>query len=440
MTAIRSEVLVVGGGPAGSATACFLARAGVDVLIVDRQRFPRDKPCAEYISPEGSRLLDAMGVLRALESAGGEQLNGMEVHAPGGAVVHGEFVAKHGYRGFRDWGLAIRRTVLDAILLDAARIAGARVMERVSVRKLVRNAGGRVQGALALTADGSAVSLDAPLTVGADGLHSMVGRHADLVRVGSWPRRYAAVAHFRGVQGMSAFGEMYVGAGRVGYAGLAAVGGGVTNVAVVVPAARAEEARGGVGEFVDEWVRALPDLAVRFERAERIDAGAAVGPFNSRARVAWRPGVALVGDAADFFDPFTGEGIYSAMRGGELLAAHALEAVRTPSRTRADAALAAYDRARRREFGPKWRIERLIGTAIECPAVFDWMARRLEADRAMADALIGVTGDFVPPRVVLRPSFLLRLIRPARWQRAPAAGAPIVSTPATRLSSEHRHS
>jgi len=79
---VTSEVIVVGGGPAGAATAWFLARAGVDVLVLDRARFPRDKPCAEYLSPQASRILDAMGVLEAAESAGGAQLSGQ-----GGQVI-----------------------------------------------------------------------------------------------------------------------------------------------------------------------------------------------------------------------------------------------------------------------------------------------------------------------------------------------------------------
>src|SRR6202021_4057675 len=79
---LDAEVIVVGGGPAGAATAWGLARAGIDVLVLDRARFPRDKPCAEYLSPQASRILDAMGVLEAAESAGGAQLSGMLVRAP----------------------------------------------------------------------------------------------------------------------------------------------------------------------------------------------------------------------------------------------------------------------------------------------------------------------------------------------------------------------
>ena len=126
-----AQALVVGGGPSGASTALALARLGVDVLVLDRARFPRDKPCSEYMSPEASRILAAMGVLDRVEGAGAAQLAGMRVRAPGGRTFQGDFAARHGFRGYRDRGLALRRTLLDAMLLDAARGAGARVREGV---------------------------------------------------------------------------------------------------------------------------------------------------------------------------------------------------------------------------------------------------------------------------------------------------------------------
>ncbi|MGH9418375.1 MAG: NAD(P)/FAD-dependent oxidoreductase, partial [Thermoanaerobaculia bacterium] len=129
----ESRAIIVGGGPAGSSTAFFLASAGVDVLVLDRARFPRDKPCSEYMSPQASRVLEAMGVLKQVEEAGAAQLTGMRVHAPDGSTIHGDFSSDHGYRGHRDRGLAVRRTILDSILLDRARAAGARVEEGVRV-------------------------------------------------------------------------------------------------------------------------------------------------------------------------------------------------------------------------------------------------------------------------------------------------------------------
>jgi flavin-dependent dehydrogenase len=126
------------------------------------------------------------------------------------------------------------------------------------------------------------------------------------------------------------------------------------------------------------------------------------------------PSAALVGDAADFYDPFTGEGIYSALRGGELLGPYLYESLRANNSRAADVPLEAYDRSRRHEFGGKWRVERLIGLAVTFPALMNRAARTLSRRSHLADLLVGVAGDFVPPGEVLRPGFLMQLLAPAK--------------------------
>jgi flavin-dependent dehydrogenase len=406
-----ADVIVVGGGPAGAATATALAHAGVDVLVLDRARFPRPKACSEYLSPEASRVLATLGALDEVESSGAAHLTGMHVRAPDGTWIRGRFVAEHGFRGFRDSGLALPRERLDAILLDSARRAGARVVERARVVDLERDAAGRVVGVHVLSRNGATLQRSA-LIVGADGLRSLVARRLGLARVGRWPRRIALVAHYRGVDDVADYGEMHV--ERDGYAGLADVGHGVTNVAVVVPSRYGRAiAASGPETFFEAWIAKRAHLAPRFARAERVSPILATGPFASHARRAWAGGAALVGDAADFFDPFTGEGIYAALRGGEMLATHILAADNVADPARVDEALRAYDRARRKEFGGKWIVERLIGAAVASHIVMNRAARALAVRRDLADLLVGVTGDFVPAREVLRPRFVLRLLAAA---------------------------
>ena len=408
----KYDAIVVGGGPAGASTAFALARGGARVLVVDRAHFPRPKPCAEYLSPQASRLLSGMGALDAVEAAGAAHLAGMIVRAPNGATLRGDFVAEHGYSAFRDRGLALRRTLLDPILLDCAREAGAEVREGAQVADLVRDGAGRVAGVELLAADGTRESVSAPLVVGADGLRSVVARRLGLSRTSRfWPRRVALVAHYENFGGMGDWGEMHVERG-VGYVGLAAVDGGLTNVAMVVPAAAARDMNGDRTSFFEQWLRDRPQLADRVAGARRVTPVLATGPFASHARRAWAPGVALVGDAADFFDPFTGEGIYSALRGGELLAPFALRALGSGSAAAFDASLRAYGQARRSEFRGKWMVERLINSAVGVAPVMNYFARTLSARKDMADLLVGVTGDFVPAREVLRPAYLLNLFRP----------------------------
>jgi flavin-dependent dehydrogenase len=409
---LRHDVIVVGGGPAGASTAFALSRAGARVLVLDRATFPRAKPCAEYLSPQASRLLSVMGALDAVEGAGAAHLAGMVIRAPNGAALRGDFVGQHGFRAFRDRGLALRRTILDPLLLECAQNAGAEVRQGVRVADVERDDTGRVTGVRVLRENGATETIDASLVVGADGLRSVVARRLGLAHTSRfWPKRIALVAHFENFGDVGEWGEMHV-EKDVGYVGLAAVDGGLTNVAMVVPNSAARAVSSDRTAFFEQWLRDRPQLAPRVAGARRVTPVLATGPFASHARRAWAPGAALVGDAADFFDPFTGEGIYSALRGGELLAPFALRALGSETAHDGDAALRDYDRARRTEFRGKWMVEKLIGAAVAYAPAMNYFSRTLEARKDMADLLVGVCGDFIPAREVLRPGYAFNLFRP----------------------------
>ncbi|HEY8795105.1 MAG TPA: NAD(P)/FAD-dependent oxidoreductase [Gemmatimonadaceae bacterium] len=419
------DVLVVGAGPAGSSAAWHLAREGARVVILERAHFPREKPCGEYLSPEASRILSAMGALEACEAAGAAHLAGMVIRAPNGARIRGEFAAAHGFRPFRDRGLALRRTVLDSILLDRARAAGAEVYEGEHVISVLRDSRGALCGVRARSEALGTRDIRARLVIGADGLRSTIARRMGVNRHVLGPRRLAFIGRYRNVDGMTDFGEMHV--EPEGYAGFADVGHGLTNVAVVVPRAGIRgTVHGNPSAFLEQWLAARAHLAPRMARAERESRVRVTGPFAVHASRAWGRGVALVGDAADFFDPFTGEGIYAALRGGELLAPYALESLAAGRAREADAALRAYDRARRRAFRGKWAVERLVALAVGAPALLDRAAATLEASPAMANLFVGVAGDFIPAREVLRPGYLAKLIfgNVVRSRSAPLPLAP----------------
>ncbi len=381
----------MGAGPAGSATALLLARAGARVLLLDRARFPRDKPCSEYLSPETTCVLERLGggVVEAVAAAAHARLTGMKVVAPSGAAMIGRFGARFSF--------ALPRTTFDTILRHAAEAAGAVVREGVKVENLVYDRGG---GAVGGVIAGGGETYRARVVVGADGLRSVVARRFGSMRT-SPPRRVAFTAHVAGVADVTDLGEMHI--GRTGYVGLGPIGDGVTTVALVLPV-RTLKSRPRFFEALERF----PGLAGRFDPRRVVRGLLATGPFAQWSRRPVAPGggggALLVGDAADFFDPFTGQGIYSALRGAELAAAAVVDTLTT------GVSLRAYARARRAAFAGKWLLERLIALGVGWPALAERVVGRLARRPDLADLLVRATGNCVPARAVLAPGVLARLL------------------------------
>jgi flavin-dependent dehydrogenase len=243
------------------------------------------------------------------------------------------------------------------------------------------------------------------MVVAADGLNSRIARLTGLSRRHSL-RRVALVTHAVDVAGMGDVGEMHV--SSFGYVGLASVGHGVTNLAIVVDLDRSGKPAAPPERWFFELLPGFSEVAGRMARARLVTPVRAVGPFGRWTTRATADRALLVGDAADFHDPFTGEGIYAALRGGELAAAHVLEALETGRFAARD--LATYDRARSRSFRGKWLFERLVAGAVARPVLFDRIASRLSRRPHLADLMIGVAGDFVPVTRLFRPLNVLQLV------------------------------
>lgn len=401
------QVAVVGAGPAGSATAIHLARAGLQVILVDRASFPRDKPCAEYLSPACEPLLRDLGVLDSLAAAMPARLRGFRIYAPNGAAFRGSFAGTCGMDGqpLFETGFAVPRLRLDALLVDAARRAGVEVREQWRLAGFTR-------GPRAVTTLTPAVGtpISARLVIAADGVHSTIARRARLHATGSL-RKIALVAHLRGIDGLDDYGEVHV-AGRR-YVGLAPLDPlpqvDLCNVAMVVDEARDGRALAGRPDaYLLSALETFPRLQGRLDHATLARRTLTTSRVCVRARRIASDGLLLVGDAAGYYDPFTGEGIYHALESARLAASTAVAALANGDLSAG--ALSQFARASRELFRGKRTIERIIQNAVQVPPLMNRIVHTLSEHPDMADTIVGVTGDFVPPSAVLRPGYLVRLI------------------------------
>jgi len=397
------DVIVVGAGPAGAATAILLAERGWSVTLLDKAAFPRPKICGEYLSPEAARILDRLGVLKAVDQAGAQPLRGMKIVAPDGTVLEGSYPTTGRWRGYRDHALAFPREALDRILVDRARGLPIDVRERHRATGLVRSASA-VTGVQAQNEDGEPCEMAGRLVVGADGRHSVVASALGLLRPHRL-RRMALIQHVSGLEDIVDRGEIYL--DPPDYAILNPVAPGLVNLGLVVPMHHARAFAHRLGAFFNARLRQLRHLAPRLSAMKAEGRLMAMGPLAYRVAEPQADGVMLVGDAAGFYDPFTGEGVFTALRSAELLTetAHAALTEGDLSRDR----LAAYAVARCHEFASKSRVTNALQLLIARRRLANVVAHMLSRRPSLLDAVLGVFGDFVPPAELLSPALLRRV-------------------------------
>jgi geranylgeranyl reductase family protein len=385
----------VGAGPAGCALACFLRRRGHDVLVLDAARFPRDKTCGESVSPEGWRLIAEMGAEERVRALRPHALHGMRLTSPDGTSFRGRYRNRAGF--------ALRRLVLDQALVETARSAGAEVRQATPVRGLLRERG--VTGGVVIGEGDERRPIRARVVVGADGRASLVSRSLGLRRCHPRLRRFAVRAHFEGMQGLGEQGEMHVGGG--GYCGVAPLSPTLANVAFVLGPRELRDAAGDLTGYLTRTLRERwPSVAERLEGARLLAPPSATGPLAVEALATAAPGALLVGDAAGFYDPFTGEGVTLALRTAEIAASVVDAALGARA---APALLEPYERQRAQATREKFRFNRALQLAVGCPPLFNHLARRLARRPDLADHLVGIAGDFVPARSAFALGFLREL-------------------------------
>jgi flavin-dependent dehydrogenase len=375
-------VLIVGAGPAGSTAALVLARAGVQVHIIDRASFPRDKLCGDSVNPGALALLRRHGLANAVE-ANGVPIRGMLVTGPGGAAVDGRYADGV-------VGRSLRRRDLDRLLLDAAIRAGAHFEPdvRVSGPALSGVNGARtVHGVLVRTGDGTTSERRSRLLIAADGRRSCIAFGLGLANHPARPRRWALGAYFEGTRGLDERGEMHIRKGR--YIGVAPVPGGLSNVCVVVPDAAARSLMHAPAVALEAALVADEQLRARFETARRVTDVQVLGPLAVDVTSAGVPGLLLAGDAAGFIDPMTGDGLRLALRGGELAAEAALGALEERI-----AEPHVWLQARRQaEFGGKLRVNRLLRMLVAHPLALGAASLGARALPSLIERLVEYAGD-----------------------------------------------
>ena len=383
------DVLIVGGGPAGSIAGVILARAGVRVRILDRAAFPRPKLCGDTVNPGALTLLRQLGVAEPVERCG-LRVDGMMVTGEHGVAIEGRY--PDGISG-----RAIERRELDWLLLQSAIAAGCEFESGVHVQRAdVSDA--RVLGVV-VGSNGRERRLEAPVTIAADGRRSVIAFGLGMARHPMRPRRWAIGAYFTGIatsrsetntyrsSTVRTVGEMHV--RRNWYIGIAEVPGAVTNVCLVKPSQPADADLRDPAGLLIRTLAADPMLRERAAGARLVSGPVVLGPLAVDSTDVTCDGLLVAGDAAGFVDPMTGDGLRFAIRGAQLAAASALEALEH-GWSGVHARLAA---GRRREFASKQRFNRALRALVASPRAVGAAAVAARLAPAILRAAIVRAGD-----------------------------------------------
>jgi len=338
------DAIIVGARCAGSPLGMLLSQKGRRVLIVDRAHFPSDTLSTHYITPDGTARLRAWGLYERVLATGVPAYNGVS------RTVQGHYLPP---QPDDPPGIAPRRTVLDKILVDAAREAGAEVREGVTVESLLTE-DGRVVGIRGRKGDES-FEERARIVVGADGRESFVARqvHADEYNQGGGTTA-GYYAYFKDFEHNGP--ELYLGGGQANF--VFPTNDDEVCIGVEFLAERFKSFREDVEGGVKASLEAIPALAPRFAKATRTSKIFGLAPHKSFYRKPFGPGWALVGDAGYYRDPLLGQGINDAFRDAENLA-NALDAI-FAGREDWNAVLADYEKLRNEATGMIYGLTNLL--------------------------------------------------------------------------------
>jgi 2-polyprenyl-6-methoxyphenol hydroxylase-like FAD-dependent oxidoreductase len=384
------DVIVVGARCAGAPLATMLARDGLRVCLVDKDRFPSDAPSTHGIQPTGIQVLERIGVLDSLLDLAPPILR-LRMVFDDIAAPPADVVAITGAPG-----LSVRRITLDEILLNAAAGAGADVRTRTAITGLVMDSG-RVAGVTTTSGE-----LRAPLVVGADGTRSAVAKMVGAREYHSTPNgRVFMWAYF---EADPTDGEMWI--GKIGdhtYLGMP-TDGGLTLIGVCPSIDRRDEVRADREAVYEAGLLAWPELHAGVDGARRDGPVRTMANLRGFFRPSAGPGWALVGDAGHFKDPTPGQGIADALRQSEKLAV-AIARGLDGGHGRPDEILRDWWRWRDEDAWEMYWFAHDMGAAGPTPPLRREAQRRIAADPELTTAMVRVLNHELRPSEAFTSGF-----------------------------------
>ncbi len=375
-----ADVIVVGAGPAGSAAAYYCASAGLNVLLLDKAAFPRDKVCGDGLTPRAVKELVAMG-LPIREEDGWIRNAGLRVIG-GGHRLELPWPELSSYPSF---GLAKTRMTFDHLLAEHARAAGAKLIERTNVTgPLVDDRTGRVVGVTARPVDddgrrtGDEVTYRAPVVIAADGVSSRLATALGIEKRHDRPMGVAVRTYFTTPRHQDPWMESHLelwdgppGRSNLmpGYGWIFALGDGTANVGLGSVSSTAAATKIDYKSLFATWMANAPaEWDFTPENQLGPVRGAAL-PMGFNRLPLYARGLMLVGDAGGMVSPFNGEGIAYGIMAGRLAAQAVAQAAARGTAAARERALATYPQAMRDELAGYYSLGRTFVKLIEHPQV-----------------------------------------------------------------------
>ncbi|MEO6821466.1 MAG: geranylgeranyl reductase family protein [Candidatus Nanopelagicales bacterium] len=375
-----ADVIVVGAGPAGTTTAYHLARQGLDVLVLEKTSFPREKVCGDGLTPRAVKALVSMGIDTS-PANGWARNSGLRIIGGGMSLL----MPWPDLSTFPDYGLTRTRKDFDELLATQAKAAGARLLENTTVSGPVRHERtGRIEGVVAQTkaadgAKGPELTYRAPLVVAADGNSSRLGVASGRVRREDRPMGVAVRTYFNSPfsddEWLESHLELWDGDRLLpGYGWVFGLGDGRVNVGLGILDSSPAFGKVDYKALLSRWLERLGEEYEFTEPTEPIRGAALPMAFNRKPHYA--DGLLLVGDSAGMVNPFNGEGIAYAMESAEIAADVMSQALRRPTPYAREKALADYPRRLKAEYGGYYTLGRLFVKLIGHPEIMRLCAQR----------------------------------------------------------------